>query len=94
MGLEVSMGNIRCSSIKKACKDIYDMYPNRVTSDFDTNKKLVKEVTDANKMMVNRLAGYLVVLANKKGRLIIAPKKQKKVESKKKDVKKQFRRWV
>lgn len=88
------MGNIRDKSIKKICKDIYELYPTRITNDFESNKKLVKEITDANKKAINKIAGYLTVMNNKKNRLILPPKKQKKVKSKKDIVKKQFHRWI
>jgi len=63
--------------------------------DFESNKKLVQEITDVKYNNIrNRIAGYLVVLKKKEGRLILPPKKIKKVTSEKDIVKKQYRKWI
>jgi ribosomal protein S17E len=88
------MGNIRSDDIKNVCKRIYEMYPDKITTDFETNKIFVSQITDANKKARNRIAGYLTVMKNNSNRIITAPKKQKKIKSKNDVVKKQFRKWV
>jgi small subunit ribosomal protein S17e len=89
------MGQIRQNSIKNACKLILKMYPNEVTKDFQKNKELVQRVTDVeSKMLRNQIAGYLVTLKGKEGRLIMPPKKQRKMRNKNDRVKKQRRKWI
>ena len=52
------MGNIRPSFIKTRAKRLLEIYPDKFTDNFDTNKDLVSEFTDVdNKMMRNWIAG-------------------------------------
>ena len=54
------MGNIRPSFIKIRALRLLEEYPDQFTDDFDTNKQLVSEYTDAdNKRMRNWIAGYI-----------------------------------
>jgi len=91
------MGLIRPNYLKNICEEIYRLYPDRVSKDFQLNKILVDEVTDvASKSIRNKIAGYLVVLKGKEGRLILAPKKQRKARNKKErlKLKKQTGNWI
>jgi len=92
------MGQIRDTHLKNICKDIYKSYMDRVSTDFESNKKLVEEITDIGdrKYLRNRIAGYLIVLKNKEGRLIIPPKKEKKIRSgrERREQKQQFKKWI
>lgn len=57
------MGSIRPRYIKSAAKSLIAKYPDTFTSDFETNKRLVEQLTDVNtKKVRNRIAGYLVRL--------------------------------
>ncbi len=54
------MGNIRPSFIKSRAVRLLEIYPDRFTDDFDTNKLLVAEYTDVdNNRMRNWIAGYI-----------------------------------
>ena len=54
------MGNIRPSFIKSRAVLLLEIYPDRFTDDFDTNKLLVAEYTDVdNNRMRNWIAGYI-----------------------------------
>lgn len=55
------MGNIRPSFIKTRALRLLEIYPDKFTDDFDTNKLLVVEYTDVggNKRMRNWIAGYI-----------------------------------
>ena len=54
------MGNIRPSFIKTRALRLLEIYPDKFTDDFETNKHLVVEFTDVdNKRMRNWIAGYI-----------------------------------
>ena len=55
------MGNIRPSFIKTRALRLLEIYPDKFTDDFDTNKQIVVEFTDVggNKRMRNWIAGYI-----------------------------------
>jgi len=55
------LGNIRDSKIKKYAQEIVTKYPDRVSLDFDKNKKLLDEICNIHgKINRNRIAGYIV----------------------------------
>ena len=57
------MGSIRPRYIKNAAKNLLALYPDTFTDDFETNKRLVEQLTDTqSKTVRNRIAGYLVGL--------------------------------
>ncbi len=57
------MGSIRPRYIKNAAKNLLALYPDTFTDDFETNKRLVEQLTDTkSKNVRNRIAGYLVGL--------------------------------
>ncbi len=57
------MGSIRPGYIKNAAKGLLALYEDTFTDDFETNKRLVEQLTDVNSKKVrNRIAGYLVGL--------------------------------
>lgn len=57
------MGSVRPSYIKNAAKNLIALYPDTFTDDFETNKRLVEQLTDVKaKKVRNRIAGYLVRL--------------------------------
>ena len=54
------MSNIRPSFIKTRELRLLEIYPDKFTDDFETNKHLVVEFTDVdNKRMRNWIAGYI-----------------------------------
>jgi small subunit ribosomal protein S17e len=55
------LGNIRDTKIKKYAREISEKYPDKVSLDFDSNKKLLNEVCNIySKSMRNKIAGYIV----------------------------------
>lgn len=57
------MGSIRPRYIKNAAKNLLALYPDTFTDEFETNKRLVEQLTDVeSKKVRNRIAGYLVGL--------------------------------
>ena len=60
---ERQLGSVRPKFIKNAAKKLRQLYPNTFTTDFETNKRLVEQLTDVEaKKVRNRIAGYLVTL--------------------------------
>ncbi|ABR56490.1 30S ribosomal protein S17e [Methanococcus aeolicus] len=54
------MGRIRQTFIKRAGEDLVEKYEDRLTTDFETNKKVIDEVAEiATKRLRNRVAGYV-----------------------------------
>lgn len=53
------MGNIRQTYIKRVAFELLRKHEDLFTEDFETNKQLVQELTDANKQLRNRIAGYI-----------------------------------
>ena len=57
------MGSIRPRYIKNAAKNLISLYPDTFTDDFESNKRMVEQLTDTeSKKVRNRIAGYLVGL--------------------------------
>ncbi len=59
------MGSIKQTFIKRTGEDIYKNYKDRITKDFEKNKKVLNELIESNilicrsKELRNKLAGYL-----------------------------------
>lgn len=55
---------MRTRKVKTLSKTIYESYPDRVSTSFEENKKLVREALEGrfSKKLSNRIAGYLVTL--------------------------------
>ncbi|MHA2380178.1 MAG: 30S ribosomal protein S17e [Candidatus Thorarchaeota archaeon] len=57
------MGSVRPGFIKNAARSLMQLYPDAFTDDFESNKRLVEQLTDIEtKKVRNRVAGYLVRL--------------------------------
>ena len=57
------MGSVRPKHIKNAARGLLQLYPETFTEDFETNKRLVEQLTDVKtKKVRNRIAGYIVTL--------------------------------
>ncbi len=53
------MGNIRQTYIKRVAIELVKRFPDRFTTDFEHNKKMVDDLTDVSSVaMRNRIAGY------------------------------------
>jgi small subunit ribosomal protein S17e len=57
------MGKVRPDHIKELARKLTERFPDKFTSDFEHNKKMVDELTNViSKKIRNRVAGYLVRL--------------------------------
>ena len=68
------MGKVRPDHIKEIARKLVERFPEKFTSDFDHNKKMVNELTNVTSSKIrNRVAGYIVRLmkstSNKKSDL-------------------------
>ncbi len=60
---EIKLGSVRPRYIKNAAKNLLALYPDTFTDDFESNKRLVEQLTDTkSKKVRNRIAGYIVGL--------------------------------
>ena len=57
------MGKVRPESVKKIARELMSRFPKRFTNDFESNKKLVEELTrTSSSRLRNRIAGYITRL--------------------------------
>ncbi len=58
------MGKVRTSSVKRTAEKLFELHQNKVTTDYNSNKELVKaNVYVKSKKLRNQIAGYLTRLA-------------------------------
>ncbi len=63
------MGKVRPAYIKRTARRLLELYPDKFTTDFEHNKKMVQELTNiTSKRVRNRIAGYLVRLVKQRMR--------------------------
>jgi len=63
----VNMGRIRTKLIKKVAQELVNKYPEKLSADFSQNKLFLDELNLLeNKLMRNRVAGYIVKVVQKK----------------------------
>jgi small subunit ribosomal protein S17e len=56
----ISLGKVKTEQIKKTGKELMTRFPNKFSSDFEENKKLVSAlVTDTTTRVRNKIAGYI-----------------------------------
>ncbi len=54
------MGKVKTEQIKHLAKELISTYPNKFTTNFDDNKRIVDELTDgATTRVRNQVAGYI-----------------------------------
>jgi len=54
------MGRIKTTAIKRFAERLMQIYPDKFGKDFETNKEVLKEVTDIkSKKLRNIIAGYI-----------------------------------
>jgi len=57
------LGKVRPKIVKRLARELLERYGDRFTADFETNKKLVQELTNiTSKRLRNRVAGYITHL--------------------------------
>jgi len=53
------LGKVRTESVKRIARDLVERFPDKFTTDFENNKKLVNALTNiSSTKMRNRVAGY------------------------------------
>jgi len=58
------LGKVRTEQVKRIARQLLDKYPNKITADFENNKKLVTKFTNISSIKLrNRVAGYAARLA-------------------------------
>lgn len=57
------LGKVRPERVKKVAKELMRRYPDKFTTDFQSNKKLVESLTKLSSTKLrNRIAGYVTRL--------------------------------
>lgn len=53
------MGNVRTEQVKRIARKLVERFPDKFTTDFESNKKLVDSLTNISSTKLrNRIAGY------------------------------------
>ena len=56
-------GKVRTELVKRIARELVKRFPDKFTTDFETNKKLVESLTNiSSKNLRNRVAGYITRL--------------------------------
>jgi small subunit ribosomal protein S17e len=62
-------GKVRTELEKKIARELVERFPDKFTTDFETNKRLVESLTNiSSRKLRNRVAGYITQLQNQKRR--------------------------
>ncbi len=57
------MGKVRTEHVKRTARKLVQRFPDKFTTDFENNKKLVEEFTNLSSTKLrNRIAGYVTRL--------------------------------
>jgi len=68
--------------VKRLARELLAKYPDKFTADFETNKKLVAELTDiTSKRFRNRVAGYITRLVKLRSSVEEVPEVEEAVEA-------------
>ena len=60
-------GKVRTDLVKRIARELVERFPDKFTTDFETNKKLLESLTNiSSKNLRNRVAGYITRLQNQK----------------------------
>jgi small subunit ribosomal protein S17e len=60
-------GKVRTELVKRMVRELVKRFPDKFTTDFETNKKLVESLTNISSTKLrNRVAGYITQLQNQK----------------------------
>ena len=73
---------MRPAMVKRLARELLAKYPDKFTADFETNKKLVAELTDiTSKRFRNRVAGYITRLVKLRSSVEEVPEVEEAVEA-------------
>ena len=56
------MGRVKGTLIKRVSKELIEKYPDKFTSDFEKNKKVVDQILTTYKRFRNSITGYVTRL--------------------------------
>lgn len=57
------MGKVRIAAVKKVARELVERYPDKFTTDYESNKKVMADLIDAKtKRLRNRVVGYVTRL--------------------------------
>lgn len=57
------MGKVRPETVKKAAREMVERYPDKFTTDFEENKRLLNALLEISSIRLrNRIAGYITRL--------------------------------
>ena len=60
-------GKVRTELVKRIARELVERFPDKFTTDFENNKKLVESLTNISSTKLrNRVAGYITQLQNQK----------------------------
>ena len=60
-------GKVRTGSVKRIALELMERFPEKLTTDFENNKKLVGSLTNiSSKKLRKKVAGYITQLQNQK----------------------------
>ncbi len=68
------MGKVRIAAVKKVARELVQLYPDRFTTNYESNKTVLADLVDAKtKRLRNRIVGYVTRLKIVEGRRAAAP---------------------
>jgi small subunit ribosomal protein S17e len=68
------VGKVRIAAVKKVARELVARYPDKFTTDYEANKKVMADLVDAKtKRLRNRVVGYVTRLKIVEGRRAAAP---------------------
>lgn len=68
------MGKVRIAAVKKVARELVERYPDKLTTDYEANKKVLADLVDAKtKRLRNRVVGYVTRLKIVERRRAAAP---------------------
>ena len=56
------MGKVRPERVKRIARELVSKHPDKFTTDFENNKKLVETLIETSTKLRNRIAGYITSL--------------------------------
>lgn len=76
-----SLGKVRTERVKKIARELLKRYPEKFTTDFKNNKKLLDSLTDVSSLRLrNRIAGYVTRLVTIAQAAEVAEQEEAEVE--------------